>query len=61
LISDIACFVLHQKLHHDLIAVVHCRRLCKSPNILRGRKENVVVAANHVEVATTCRWYVLML
>jgi hypothetical protein len=30
---------MHQKLHHDLIVVVHCRRVCKSPNILRGRKE----------------------
>jgi hypothetical protein len=40
---------------------VQCHRLCKSPNTLQERKAKMVVAANHTEVVTTCRRYVVLL
>jgi hypothetical protein len=38
-------FGLHQQLHHFVI-VVHCRRLCKSPNTLRAWSTQVAAAAS---------------
>jgi hypothetical protein len=50
MINSGVSFILHHQLHHHFVVVVHCRRLCKSPNTFRAWSAQVVDAASDLAV-----------